>query len=128
MAIHSKPVNIHSVFYTTEEYAESKDSKNNSLRNQSDEYVFAKCVLDSLGKSLVNSKIGYNYYIRLDGNKIIDPRKIFSLPENKTSYIDRVCKGDDIWVKVPQSAFEKYLQFLQTQNDQWYKETMRDSK
>lgn len=128
MAIHSTPRSISVTYYTTPEYSQGQDSQGFSIRNQQDEYVFAKKILNSLGKSIVTDNVGYNFFIRIDGNKVFDPRKIFSIPEHKTSYIDRVCKGDDNWAKVPQAAFEKYLNFLKTENDQWLKETMRDSR
>ena len=128
MAIHSTPRRISATYYTTPEYEQGQDSLGYSIRNQQDEYVFAKKILNSLGKSIVSENAGYNFFIRIDSNKVFDPRKIFSIPENKTSYIDRVCKGEEKWTKVPQTAFEKYLNFLKTENDQWLKETMRDSR
>lgn len=128
MAIHSVPRPAFITYYTKPEFEQGKDPNGNSIRNQKDEYAFAKRLADSLGKSMTSNTLSYSYYIRVDGQKLCDPRKIFSMPENKTNYIDRVCRGEDIWAKVPYSAFEKYLKFLQTDSDQWLKEAMRDSK
>lgn len=128
MAIHSVPRPAFATYYTRPEFEQKKDSQGNSLRDQQDEYTFAKRLSDSLGKSMTSNRMSYSYYIRVDGQRICDPRKIFSIQETKTNYIDRVCRGEDIWTKVPQSAFEKYLKFLQTDSDQWLKEAMRDSK
>jgi len=128
MAIHSTPKPFLVTYYTKPEFEQNKDSSGYSTRDNQDEYVFAKKVSSSLGKSMTSNVMGYNYLIRIEGRKLCDPRTIFSLPENKVNYIDRVCRGEDNWVKVPQTSFENYLKFLQTDSDQWYKAAIQASK
>ena len=112
-------------YYTTKEYSEGTDDAGFYIRNQDDDYVYAKKALDYLPKDIRSMKKSFAYYVRSGGGKICDPRCIHSLPENKISHVDKVCKNTGKFIKVNQSAFLQYLEFLKLESDQHYKSACR---
>lgn len=120
----SKPVPKSPYFYyTTPDHVETTDDSGCALRNKWDEYVFArKGPEPKQMKDFLSTNLVYSYYIRLDNNKkIFDPRTNYSLSENKPSFIEKVCKDQMKWIKVNESAFNAYLDFLKIGSDQHFK-------
>jgi len=111
--------------YTIKEYAQDED-KFGYTRTSEDEYAFAKIEYTRpLSKIMTNTKPSRAFYIRFVDNDIVDPRKIHSLPEDKSSYIDKVCKSDKMYIKVPFSILHNYLKFLKNPNDITYRNVIR---
>lgn len=125
MAIFSKPQQNAVKYYTTKDHSQFTDNTGFFLRNQEDEYVYAKKVLDHLSKDIVRGQLSFSYYVRYNNGYIYDPRSIHSIPEAKGNYIDKVCKNDVHWIKVTASAFSSYLEFLKLESDQHYKSASR---
>lgn len=109
-------------YYTTPDNAENTDDLGFSLRNQWDEYVFARKGPDLKNtKDLLSTNITYSYYVRLDNGKIYDPRTKYSILDNKPTFVEKVCKDQMRWIKVNESAFNSYLEFLKIGSDQHFK-------
>jgi hypothetical protein len=100
------------------------------LSEQSD-LVYAKCVLSRKPKNIVSKsnlavdKPSYKYYILTVNREAYDP---FAIADKKNSFVDTVCKKKNDFLQVNQLIFNKYLNFLKTQNQHWLKETNRDIK
>jgi hypothetical protein len=125
MAIFSKPKQNAIKYYTTQEHSQHTDGSGLYLRNQSDEFVYAKKVLDHLSKDIVRGQLSFSYYVRYNNGHIFDPRSIHSIPETKGNYVDKICKNDILWIKVTEAAFISYLEFLKLGGDQHYKNASR---
>jgi hypothetical protein len=109
-------------YYTTSDYSENTDESGCSLRNQWDEYVFARKGLEPKNmKDFLSKDLSYVYYVRIDNGKIYDPRTTYSLSDNKPTFIEKVCKDQMRWIKVNESAFNSYLEFLKIGSDQHFK-------
>jgi len=125
MAIFSTKKTNAIVYYTTKEHSQGTDSQGNYTRNQDDEFVYAKKGSDILSKNMLSGKPSYIYFVRYENGEIHDHRCLHSLPEDKESYVDKVCKQDLKWIKVDASAFKQYLDFLKLEGDQHYKAACR---
>jgi hypothetical protein len=113
------------IFYTIESKKDGTDESGYPLANEDNQFICAKKVKDALSKSMNSYIIGYSYYVRLDSSSgLYDPRVFYSLPENNSTYIDRVCKNKE-WTKVSPDAFIKYLNFLKTETDLHLKDATR---
>lgn len=120
---------FHEKLYTISDYAEETDDVGNSLRKHNDNYVYAKLQFcRPLGKNILSTKPTPRYLIRIDGNKLFNPRTTYSLSENKATFIDKTCKSDVRYIIVPQSLFAKYLKFLKNPTDIAYRDISREIK
>lgn len=123
-----KPTNSPFIYYTIPEHQENTDSDGRPIRNTDDEFVYAKKVMDSLGKDIVKNRPTPVYYVRFENGDVADYRKIYSLAEKTGSHIDRICKRDLKFIKVSEAGFIKYLDFLKLSSDQHYKAASRECK
>ena len=121
-----KPTHSPFIYYTIIEHQENTDSDGRPIRNSDDEFVYAKKVIDSLGKDIVKNRPTFSYYVRFDNGTIADYRKTYSLPEKSGSHIDRICKSNLKFIKVDPAGFLKYLDFLKLPSDQHYKAAARE--
>lgn len=107
------------------------DSGYPRLTSENNENIYAKCTRDKKSKhfSESNSK-RYSYYIMTDPNKIIhNPIKLHSIePSIKKSFINQTCKSNLKFTEVSESIFNKYLNFLATENIQWLNHAQREIK
>lgn len=117
-------------FYTNQENSEFLDANGFYRSNNDGDNVFAKAVKDKLSKNITNRNLNYSYYIKASPNKILhDARKLYSLKEeNDHAYIDNVCKSDQSFIQVTESIFNKYINFLKTNNVQWLNQAQREVK
>jgi hypothetical protein len=122
----AKPTNSPFIYYTIPEYQENTDTDGRPIRNQDDEFVYAKKAMDVLGKNIVKNIPTYSYYVRYDSGTVADYRKIYSLSEKNGSHVDRICKSSLKFIKVDPAGFVKYLDFLQLPSDQHYKAAVRE--
>lgn len=117
-----------SKFYTTLQYQDYIDEDENYRTSVENNKVFAKSVKNGFSRDV--SKSGpqyYKYYIRCSSNKIIfDPFPKYSSSDNKQSFIDKVCRPESIYKEVSPSVFEKYLNYLKTENSQWLKNAQKE--
>jgi len=126
---------------------------NNSVVNQEDEYyvsladkefldknnfprsskdggkVLAKAIRDKKSKHLNGGIIGHSYHLKISANKtLIDSRTLYSLKESKASYVDHICKSDKEFLEVSRDTFQKYINFLKTENTKWLDMAQDDIK
>ena len=101
------------------------------LNTESDQ-IYAKCSLSQKPKQMVATtelgveKNSYKYYIAKNAKgEIYDPNESY---QPKASFIDTVCKDSNRLMQVNQYVFNKYLNFLKTNNSAWIREANRDLK
>jgi hypothetical protein len=116
-------------YYTTLQYQEYEDENENSCRNMDDSKVFAKILKTGQGKNITNTGGLYNkFYIRTHPNrKLYDPFPKYSITDNIDSFVDKVCKSDNVYKQVTERVFNMYLNFLKTESSQWYIKAQRES-
>ena len=121
-------MNEDSKFYTTLQYQEYADEEDNSRVKTENSNVFAKAIKNGLSRDM--TKKGpqyYRYYIRCLPNKaIFDPFPKYSVSDNRQSFIDRICRPETSYREVSPSIFEKYLNYLKTENSQWLKNAQKE--
>lgn len=116
-------------YYTTLQYQEFVDDNDNSRTNSDSDKVFAKTIMSGYSKNVTEKTPKYNkYYIRISPNKkLYDPFPKYSVSDNKASFIDKVCKSNNLYKEVPESVFNMYLNYLRTENVQWYNKAQRET-
>ena len=115
------------------QFTQELDSKVRFLRNENDEFVYAKKITaptPPMGTApnkppTVSTQI--DLYIRLspDLKNVFDTRERYCLPENRPDFITRTCKNPGRYIKVHKNIFEKYLDFLENESESQYKELNR---
>jgi hypothetical protein len=115
-------------FYTTLQYQEFVDDQENSMVKNEGDKVFAKSVKAGYSKDITNTNPKYNrYYVRIAANKkLYDPFPKYSVSDNRASFIDKVCKSNNSYKEVTESVFNMYLNYLRTENVQWYNKAQRE--
>lgn len=121
-------MNEESRFYTTLQYQDFVDEQDNSRSSTENSKVFAKAIKNGLSRDMTRSGAQFfKYYIRCSSNKTLhDPFPKYSTSDNKTSFIDKVCKSDNSYKEVTYSVFDKYLNYLKTENSQWLKNAQKE--
>lgn len=116
------------MYYTTLQYQEYEDDQEFSRTTKDSDKVFAKAIKNGLSRDISSQEsFQYRYYVRLESSKkLYDPFPKYSTSDNKSSFVDRVCKSTNSFKEVNKSLFEKYITFLKTENTQWYKEASRE--
>ena len=110
-----------SKYYTTLQYQEFSDEDECSRISKDSDKVFAKSVPERLPKDNESKISQTKYYIRgSNGKNLFDPFPKYSVSDNKSSFVDKVCKGDQRFIEVTQSIFDKYINFLKTENRQYF--------
>jgi hypothetical protein len=117
-----------SVYYTTLQYEEFSDKDNNSLRHKDDDKVFAKATKSTPSRDITKKGPQYfRYFIRVTSDrKPHDPFPKYSVSDNRSSFVNKVCKSGISYKEVPHSLFSKYISFLKTENNQWLNQVKRD--
>ena len=115
-------------FYTTLQYQDFVDDQDNSRSSTENSKVFAKAVKNGLSRDMSRSGSQYfKYYVRCSANKTLyDPFPKYSTSDNKQSFIDKVCRPETSYREVPLSVFDKYLNYLKTENSQWLKNAQKE--
>lgn len=115
-------------FYTTLQHQDYIDDEDNSRSSIENNTVFAKAVKNGLSRDM--TKMGaqhFKYYVRCSPNKTLyDPFPKYSTSDNKQSFIDKVCKTETAYKEVTLSVFDKYLNYLKTENSQWLKSAQKE--
>lgn len=116
-------------YYTTLQYQDFIDDNNNACRKIDDDKVFAKSLKKGYSRNIAQLSPMYNkFYIRTYPNKkLYDPFPIYSVSDNKNSFVDKICKSENTYREVTESVFNMYLNYLRTENVQWYNKAQRES-
>lgn len=110
-----------SKYYTTLQYQEFSDEDECSRLSKDSDKVFAKSVPERLPKDNESKISQTKYYVRgSNGKNLFDPFPKYSVSDNKSSFVDKVCKGDQRFIEVTKSIFDKYINFLKTENRQYF--------
>ena len=90
--------------------------------------VYAKAIQSGLGKDVTKRTPSYyKYYVRTYPNKkLYDPVPLYSVSDNKNSFIDKVCKSENVYRETTESTFNKYLLYLKTESPQHYNQAQRE--
>lgn len=117
-----------SKYYTTLQYQEFVDDNDNSLTSTETNKVFAKAVKSGFSRDITQGgPTHYKYYVRVYPNKTpYDPFPKYSVSDNKSSFVDKVCKSETSYREVTESIFQMYLSFLRTENSQWLNATKKE--
>lgn len=123
-----KDKNLDSKYYTTFQYQEFTDEDEFYRLSKDGDKVFAKVIKGGLSRDMTNSNPAqYKYYVRgTNGKKLHDPFPKYSISDNKSSFLDKVCKGDQQFIEVTKSVFEKYITFLKTESNQYLTSAQRE--
>jgi hypothetical protein len=114
--------------YTSNSNASYFDEDDNPRCDEDNNVAYAKSVKNKPSKHFSNGdKFSFSFYIKTDPSKnIYDP---WSIETNKTnSFINKVCKNQWSYREVSESVFNKYVNFLKTQNVQWLNNAQRELK
>jgi hypothetical protein len=117
-----------SLFYTTLDNQEYVDNDGFARVDSFSDKVFAKAVKEVRSKDVLKrSPSYYKYYIKLTKDKsFYDPFPKHGASLDRTSFVNRICKSDSSFVEVNQSVFNKYINFLKTQNTKWLVDAQRE--
>ena len=115
-------------YYTTFQYQEFVDDDEFYRLSKDGDKVFAKVMKGGLSRDMRNSNPAqYKYYVRgNNGKKLYNPFPKYSVSDNKSSFLDKVCKGDQQFIEVTKSVFEKYITFLKTESNQYLTSAQRE--
>lgn len=111
------------MFFTISKYQSFVD-ENGFPRLESDsEHVYAKIVNNKKRKSLQDTNLYPSFYIRTDPNKnIVNP----FYDTNKKNFINKICKDSLDFSEVTESIFNKYINFLKSENPMWLSHAQRE--
>lgn len=117
-------------YYTTatnQDYVDDDGYPRSQIDNPK---VFAKAVKNTLGKNVLQRAPSYfKYYIKIEPNKsIYDPFDKHSIKTSGHSFVDKICKSENTFMEVNQSVFDKYINYLKTQNNKWLIDCRREIK
>lgn len=135
MNIHKiKDDTVQSVYYTLSGHEDFLDSDGNPVRSKLDNEVYAKTLKNKPPKAFKTNTLDieavqYSYYVKASPNRIlVNPIKTFAQAVKKSNFIDSVCKNKELFIQVNKAIFDKYLNFLRTQNMKWLTDAQREIK
>lgn len=111
------------LYYTITKYQSFIDDDGFPRINDDNNHVYAKIINNKKRKNLQDNNLYPSFYIRTDPNKnIFNP----FLSQNKPSFVDKTCKNINNFSEVTESIFNKYINFLKTQNITWLHSAQRE--
>ena len=114
-------------YYTTLQYQEFVDEDECSRVSKDSDKVFAKSIPERLPKDNGSKIPQTKYYVRgTNGKNLFVPFPKYSVSDNKSSFVDKVCKGDQRFLEVTKSVFDKYINFLKTENRQYFNAAQKE--
>lgn len=91
--------------------------------------VFAKAVKNKLSKKFISDNPTYSFFVRTDPNhNMINPVEKYSIKNNSSNFLNKVCKTESVFTEVTESVFNKYINFLKTSNIKWLNSAQRELK
>jgi hypothetical protein len=122
---HSSP----EMYYAGQKDHEFIDDNNFPRVNTDSDKVLAKALRNKKSKHMDENVIGYSYYLKILPNKtLIDSRQLYKVKDKEYSHIDFVCRSDQEFLEVSHDTFQKYINFLKTENIQWLNKAQQDIK
>ena len=120
---------VEAKFYTSESLKDYSDGDDNPRLRVENSNVFAKAIKSKPAKHFNNARSDYRYYVKVDASKILyDPTVKYVAEKTKPSFIDKVCRGESVFIEVVESVFNKYVLFLKSGNKQQLTNAQRDIK
>lgn len=124
-------------YYTTEKHSDWVDENQNYRLDVDTDKVFAKAILSgpssNSSKDFFLNQKGtivpsyYKYYVRTYPNrKLYDPVPLYGISDNKNSFIDKVCKSENVYRETTEIVFNQYLLYLRTESPQHYTKAQRE--
>lgn len=124
-----EPSNKTNSYYTSKNNSEFVDEENYPRCSKDDERVLAKLLYNKKTKSITSDNIHASYHLRILPNKnLVDSRQLYAVPEKQSSYVDSICKSDQEFLEVSRDTFQKYINFLKSENIQWLNMAQKDIK
>ena len=92
--------------------------------------VFAKAVKETKKKNILDRSPSYfKYYVKIEPNRSLhDPYTKHSIKTDSRSFVDKICKVENTFMEVNHSVFDKYINYLKTQNNKWLIDAKREVK
>lgn len=121
--------NVESKYYTKKGYEDYLDENDFPRLKVESSQTFAKAVKEKPNKKFnIAKNLSYSFYIKADPNKnLYNPIELHSIePKIKSSFINKICKSELVFIQVPESVFNKYLNFLKTESTKWLSEAQRE--
>jgi hypothetical protein len=89
--------------------------------------TFAKKIKNKKSKTLLNGDT-FSYFIKAYAkNKLYNPYEKHTIEDvNKPNRIEQTCKKTSYFITVNESIFNKYINYLKTQNKKWLVEAQKD--
>lgn len=89
--------------------------------------VFAKAIKEIKGKDILKRSPNYfRYYVRIEPNRSLYDPLSKNLSSSTSSFVDKICKSENSFMEVNQSVFDKYINYLRTENGRWLVEATRE--
>lgn len=90
--------------------------------------VFAKAVKEVKSKNILDrSPTYFKYYVKIEPNKsLYNPFTKNVAQSSRTSFVDKICKSENTFLEVNQSVFDKYINYLKTENQKWLTDAQRE--
>jgi hypothetical protein len=121
---------VETKYYTIAEGSDYVDD-NGYPRSENDGLkVYAKAVKETKKKNILDRSPSYfKYYVRIEPNRSLhDPYGGHSVKTDSRSFVDRICKIENTFMEVNHSVFDKYINYLKTQNNKWLTDARREIK
>lgn len=117
-------------YYTTNQHKTFVDPDGFPRCDNDCDKVFAKAIKQAYSKDILKrSPNNYKFYIKIEPNKQFhNPFPNHSITKIKTSFVDKVCKSENSFIEVNQQVFDKYINFLKTENLKWLTDAEREAR
>ena len=115
-------------YYTTSDHSEWTDQDGNFRTDIDGDKVYAKAVQSGLGRDVTQRNPSYyKYYVRTYPNKkLYDPVPLYSVSDNKNSFVDKICKSENVYKETTERVFNMYLSYLKTEIPHTYNQAERE--
>lgn len=115
-------------YYTIPDSKDFIDSLGYPRSSTDSSKVFAKALKLTKKKNVLDRSPSYfKYYVKIEPNRSLhNPFDGYSIKKNSKSFIDKICKNENAFMEVNQVVFEKYINFLKTQNIKWLTDAARE--
>lgn len=119
---------VETKYYTTPNNQDFVDDIGFPRLSVENNKVFAKAVREIKKKNILDrSPSHFRYYVKIEPNRALhNPFDKIGSQNSRPSFIDKVCKSENSFMEVNQSVFDKYINYLKTQNNKWLVDAQRE--
>lgn len=107
-------------FYTIKGMESFLDENGDPRTEQNSQNIYAKAIKSYASKDITNKSLHYRYYILTDSNNNIynpiEESSIFSITTKNQTYLNKVCKNEQVFTEVTNNIFNYYVSFLKTKS------------